>query len=246
MGISALATPAALAAVERLYAALYAAILPEFGVLTLLRFILAFAVLLIPTTLMGATLSIVVKSSLLQTERLGERVSLLYATNTAGAIADVLLAGLYLVGGLDINTSFHLAAALNLLVGVVEIAASLALGPVPASRVIRHASPVSRPPLRSRRVLFPPTVRGNRCRPLRTMLRIRPVPCSPTASGESFCSSAASARCGSTGPPSTGGCAIRRRARRWPRSESAASTRCSPSPGPGRGRSGSTPAPARS
>ena len=55
VGLSALATPAALDGIERLYAAFYPALPPALVPLTLVRFLLAFAVLLVPTTLMGAT-----------------------------------------------------------------------------------------------------------------------------------------------------------------------------------------------
>jgi spermidine synthase len=125
VGLTALATPLALNGVERLYVGLYGAV-PDAAVsITVVRFLLAFAVLLVPTTLMGATLPIIIKSSLLRTQGLGERVSLLYATNTAGAVVGALLTGLYLIGSIGISASFHLAAGINILVGGVAIVASL-------------------------------------------------------------------------------------------------------------------------
>jgi spermidine synthase len=126
VGLSALATPAGLDGIERLYVAFYPALPAALVPLTLVRFLLAFAVLLVPTTLMGATLPIVVNSSLLRAGGLGERISLLYATNTAGAIVGALLAGFYLIGGVGISASLWLAAALNGLVGAAAVAASVA------------------------------------------------------------------------------------------------------------------------
>lgn len=126
VGLSALATPAALDGLERLYVGLYPSLPDGLVSLTLVRFCLSFVVLIVPTTLMGATLPIIVKSSLLRTEGLGERVSLLYATNTAGAIVGTLLAGFYLIGGIGIEASFRLAAALNVVVGALAAGASLA------------------------------------------------------------------------------------------------------------------------
>ncbi|HZU04549.1 MAG TPA: fused MFS/spermidine synthase [Chloroflexota bacterium] len=126
-GLAALATPAALDLLVHVYTRLYPALPQELGVLTAVRFVLSFGVLLVPTTLMGATLPLVVKSSLLQAEGLGQSVSLLYATNTAGAVAGTLLAGFVLVGGVGLEASFRLAAALNLLVGLVAISGALAL-----------------------------------------------------------------------------------------------------------------------
>jgi spermidine synthase len=127
VGLSALATPAALGAVERLYVALYPSLPHALPVLTLARFLFAFAVLIVPTTLMGATLPIVVKSSLLRGEGVGRRAGLLYGTNTAGAILGTLLAGFFLIGSLGVSASFLLAAGLNILVGLAAVAASPAL-----------------------------------------------------------------------------------------------------------------------
>ena len=85
--------------------------------MTLVRFIIAFAVLIVPTALMGATLPLVLKSSTFRTARLGERIALLYGTNTAGAIVGALTAGLYLIQVHGIQRTFFVAAGLNLLVG---------------------------------------------------------------------------------------------------------------------------------
>jgi spermidine synthase len=113
---AALATPLGLAGVEAIYVRLY----PTLGgwpiVVSFLRFILSFAVLLVPTILMGATLPLVVKSALARGSILGRQVSLLYAFNTAGAVLGTLLAGIWMVPQLGISSSFRVAAALNLLV----------------------------------------------------------------------------------------------------------------------------------
>ena len=94
------------------------------GLLTVVRFVLSFTVLLVPATLMGASLPIVVRSALVRSGRLGERVSLLYATNTAGAIAGTLLAGFWLIGERGLTFSFRLAAGVNIAVGLVALVGS--------------------------------------------------------------------------------------------------------------------------
>jgi spermidine synthase len=126
VGLLALPTAAALDAIVRLYATFYPALPDAFVPLTLVRFAFSFVVLIVPTTLMGATLPIAVKSSLLRAEGLGQRIGLLYATNTAGAIVGTLLTGFYLIGGIGVDASLRLAAALNMLVGVAAMVASLA------------------------------------------------------------------------------------------------------------------------
>jgi spermidine synthase len=125
VGATALASPLLLDAVERAYAALYPSLPQSLGAVTAVRFLFASAVLLLPTTLMGATLPLIVKSSLVSRGSLGERVSVLYGTNTAGAIAGTLLGGFYLVGGIGIAASFQLAAALNALVALIAFTVSL-------------------------------------------------------------------------------------------------------------------------
>ncbi|MEO6212088.1 MAG: fused MFS/spermidine synthase, partial [Vicinamibacterales bacterium] len=87
------------------------------------RFAMAFGVLIVPTALMGATLPLIIKSSLLKVEGLGARVGLLYGINTAGAIAGTLAAGLVLIPRYGIRAAFITAATLNLLVAIVSILA---------------------------------------------------------------------------------------------------------------------------
>jgi spermidine synthase len=124
IGVAALATTAALSGVERVYVGMTGFLPDSVGLLTVVRFVLSFAVLLVPATLMGASLPIVVRSALVRSGRLGERVSLLYATNTAGAIAGTLLAGFWLIGERGLTFSFRLAAAVNLAIGVIAVLAS--------------------------------------------------------------------------------------------------------------------------
>ena len=127
VGLSAMTTPAALDALEQFYAALYPDVPHTTAALTFIRFFFCFAILIVPTTLMGATLPIIVKSSLIHNGQLGERVSFLYASNTAGAIAGTLTAGFYLMGSVGMAGSFRIAAAINLLVGMAASLTAFAL-----------------------------------------------------------------------------------------------------------------------
>jgi spermidine synthase len=128
IGIAGLATPAALGMLQWIYPKLYADLPRGLALVTLIRFLFSFLVLLAPTTLMGATLPIIIKSSLVKAPGLGKRASLLYASNTAGAIAGTLTAGFYLIGVLGVTESIRLAAALNLLVGISAIGLSIKRG----------------------------------------------------------------------------------------------------------------------
>jgi spermidine synthase len=124
IGLCAVASPVVLSVLHSAFVSA-APYLPESLVLgSFIRIVLSFLVLLVPTALMGATMPLVIKSSLARMEGLGARVGLLYAANTGGAIAGALLAGFYLIPRLGLSRGFLFAAAINLLVGVIAIVAS--------------------------------------------------------------------------------------------------------------------------
>jgi spermidine synthase len=144
VGVLAVLTPPAMALTTDLYAAL-AGIAPDsMPYLTVLRVVLAFVVLLVPATVMGASTPLVVSAASRRSGRVGQRTGLLYAANTFGAIAGAVYGGLRLIGGQGVSTSFRLGAAVNLGVGVVVIALSRrfdrASAPTPAT------SPSATPP----------------------------------------------------------------------------------------------------
>ncbi|MGE0361729.1 MAG: fused MFS/spermidine synthase [Vicinamibacterales bacterium] len=117
IAVSALATPALLGAAGSLYRPLTAVAGDSLWILTLARFVASFAVLLVPTMLMGATLPVLSRAELVRAS--GARLGTLYAVNTTGALGGALVTGYVLIGGLGIQRTFLLAAALNLLVAAV-------------------------------------------------------------------------------------------------------------------------------
>ena len=90
--------------------------------LGLLRIGLASAVLLVPTTLMGATLPVLVRGVTAALERVGRQVGVLYAVNTLGAAAGTLLAGFFLVEAAGLRVTTYTAASLNLVAGLGALA----------------------------------------------------------------------------------------------------------------------------
>ncbi len=142
VGVFALATPWALAGVQAAWVSWHAT-LPDGGpAIAVARFLCAGAVLLVPTTLMGASLPIIVRSSLLRGGAAGPRVSALYAANTAGALAGTLLCGLVLIEAVGIQASFRVAASLNLVAGLLALvlARHQATRTLPASASAGHAA----------------------------------------------------------------------------------------------------------
>jgi spermidine synthase len=116
VAVAALASPLGLSAVEALYVRLYPSLSGWPVVVGFVRLLLSFAVLVVPATLMGATLPLVVKSALARNTILGRQVSLLYACNTAGAVVGTVAAGIWMIPQLGISWAFRIAAATNLLV----------------------------------------------------------------------------------------------------------------------------------
>lgn len=121
VGLSAIATPWLLGLASVIYRQLYAFAPDAFLLQTAARFVCAFAVLLVPTMLMGMTLPFLSASSLVRGPHFPSRVSALYAVNTAGAVAGALLTGYILVGAIGMQRTFLLAAMANILVGFAAV-----------------------------------------------------------------------------------------------------------------------------
>ena len=80
------------------------------------RFALAFALLLVPTAAMGATLPVISRSAVRRFSRLGSGVGLLYAANTLGAVAGVAGVTFYLMEELGLRGGGYAVGMVNLLV----------------------------------------------------------------------------------------------------------------------------------
>lgn len=129
VGITAFASPFVLHALTNVWMAIHPSLPTSLLFLTIVRFVVAFLVLIVPTSMMGATLPLVIKSAVAKDEQVGGRIGLLYAVNTSGAIAGALIAGFYFISELGVARSFQIAAAANLLIGVIALAAAYAMPP---------------------------------------------------------------------------------------------------------------------
>lgn len=135
-----LMTPVAFAVTRAIYVGIYDHLsVSGLGPLTLVRFVLAFVVLLVPTTLMGATLPLIVRSAARE-EGFGRRLSLLYAANTFGAMAGTVLAGFELIGRYGLHATLMIAAAGNLLAAAGAVAAGR-LAPADAATNLANGAP---------------------------------------------------------------------------------------------------------
>lgn len=112
-----------LALTGRLYQGVWESLHPTFYSLSLIRLVLTSLVLLVPTTLMGATLPVLSKYYGALLDRVGFKVGRLYSLNTFGAVAGTFLAGFVLLPGLGLRLTILTAGGLNFLLGGAAILA---------------------------------------------------------------------------------------------------------------------------
>jgi spermidine synthase len=124
IAVSALAVPALLRVADPVFRALYRNGEPSFHLLTLVRLILTLGVLLIPTTLMGATLPVLSKWYGRVRDRLGLSLGVLYAINTLGAVVGCFFTGFQGIEALGVYGTMLVAVAINAGVGILALALS--------------------------------------------------------------------------------------------------------------------------
>ena len=111
---------------EATYPAVYAHVGENFSLFTLFRFLASFAVLVIPTTLMGATLPVLSKLMVDRESELGLNVGRLYAINTFGAVAGTISAGYFLMRRSASPNTILIAAVGNFLLAAGALGMSAA------------------------------------------------------------------------------------------------------------------------
>jgi len=118
IGVSALGIPLALQVLDSLYAGIYQLLPGSIWALTAIRGLLSFLVLLVPASLMGATLPVLGKFAVEGPDQVPVRVGLLYALNTLGAALGCLATGFFLLEHLGVQASSHVAVAGNLALAI--------------------------------------------------------------------------------------------------------------------------------
>ncbi len=103
-----------------------------------MRILLATGTLLIPTTLMGATLPLIMKHFVRSRSVLGEMGAYFYAVNTLGALIGTLMAGFVLLPQLGMTRTTWCAAAINLGIGLICVI--LGLGAVSKAEPLKPDS----------------------------------------------------------------------------------------------------------
>lgn len=148
LGIAAsgLVVPAVLYNLGPAYVWLHESLGGEGLAFTLSRFLLAFSVLLVPTTLMGVTLPLLSRAIIDRREVVGRRAGWLYAVNTFGAVAGTVLAGFLLIPALGLWMTSLTAAAVNVGVGLFAIGLGWrSTAPVTGAIASQHRPRLTRP-----------------------------------------------------------------------------------------------------
>lgn len=116
IGIFALLTPFIWMLIDFLTIGFYRFISPDFFTALLFKFLIAFAALLIPTFLMGATLPVLSKYFVTRDEEVAKQVGLLYGLNTLGAVLGVLFSGFIALQMFGVWQTVYLTGILNLII----------------------------------------------------------------------------------------------------------------------------------
>src|SRR6266542_964047 len=123
IALYALAVPFLFSLVDNLYALIWQHFHPGFFVFSLWRFLLSCVMLLIPTTLMGATLPLLSAALVRSAGQTSISVTRLYTRNLAGAICGSIVAGFLLLPTFGVRATIYIAAFINILIGLVTILA---------------------------------------------------------------------------------------------------------------------------
>jgi spermidine synthase len=150
VGISALLIPALKGSLEALFALIHPALQTVVFIFYLVKFAVAFVVMLPATFLMGGTLPVISHVVVTHREKIGLGFGVLYSVNTFGAVCGTFLTAFFLIRTLGVADSVFLAVALNILIGLA------ALGIFRFSKIVKTTEIREKP---SARTDFPSNLR---------------------------------------------------------------------------------------
>ncbi len=114
IAVTALATPFLLTASGSVYLGLYQLLGGDPALVLVSRILATALLLLIPTTLMGASLPFISRYYIRSLDRLGRGLGLLYGMNTLGGVLGCAFVGYYAILEFGVRTSFFYAVGANL------------------------------------------------------------------------------------------------------------------------------------
>jgi spermidine synthase len=125
IAIAALASHILLSRISPAHLAIYQLLGSSAAAFAVVRFLLAFLLIMAPTVLMGATLPVLTRYLVRRRSSVGIKLSTLYSSNTFGAVAGVLVSGFFLIGYYGIHVPVYLAVSGNLLIGCIAWMAAI-------------------------------------------------------------------------------------------------------------------------
>src|ERR1041385_2708056 len=133
-------------AMEPVFRVLFQTLAPGQSAFLLARFSIVFLLILVPVTLMGMTLPIVVGSYARQKERYGFEAGLIYGINTLGAMSGTWWAGFFLLPLFGLWKTCLVVGLTDAVVGIVALWVDLQLSPMEDIRRDKRRYPVKRAP----------------------------------------------------------------------------------------------------
>ncbi len=121
IALYALAVPFLFGWVDNIYALIWQQLQPGPFVFSVWRFALSSLILLVPTTLMGATLPVLSAALIRSPGFKSTSVTRLYTRNLAGAVCGTIAAGFFLLPTVGVRATIYTAAAINIVIGIVTI-----------------------------------------------------------------------------------------------------------------------------
>jgi len=125
IGIYVLLTPFIFAAVSSIQIFFAQNFFVDFTGLSVIRLVLSFLALIIPTTLMGGTLPVLSKLFVQSKDSIGKKVGLLYAINTFGGVVGTILVGYVLLSLVGVLGTLYVASITSVIISIIAFLLSV-------------------------------------------------------------------------------------------------------------------------
>ena len=117
IGISALMVSLIILNIDNFYGIVYTFLNQNLTSLLIIRFLIGFILILLPTAFMGATLPTISKYIIRNFSKLGSDYSILYFVNTLGGLTGVVLSAFFMIEYFGLYITLFCAITLNILIG---------------------------------------------------------------------------------------------------------------------------------
>lgn len=121
IGLTGIFTLVLIGYIQPVYALLFLKFKLSFSFFSATQFVLCFLIMMLPTTLMGATFPVICKALVRGTNDVGKDTGYAYSFNTIGAIAGSMSAGFLLIPYMGLKGANIVAASINILTALALI-----------------------------------------------------------------------------------------------------------------------------